>query len=492
MDNLVFFPAHHLATVIKTRQVSAVEVLNAYLHHIHQHNGSLNAIIALDEDLAKRRAQEADLALSSGRLWGPLHGVPITVKDFFLTQTLPSTCGLKGKSSPAEHDATAVERLLKAGAILLGKTNLPPSAQDFQTENSLFGRTNNPWDLERTCGGSTGGGAAAISAGLSPLELGGDGGGSLRIPAHFCGVFGLKPTEYRVPKTGMMRAFNENKSWRHQVVVGPLSRCVEDLRLCLSIIEGPDNQEWEVPPAPTELVTLRCLSKLRFAWTDHFGSVSVTSETKCCLEKLAIKLQEEGCAVEYTNPPKLNFEFVSEVYGELAGAEVIAAESRARRLQWRLLSSVLSLSLNPEPLVRGFARSAVFGIRQYADTLTHRDNISRIIDSFLQSWDVWICPITPGPAFKHKKSLKLMGASVGAYLETDETLLPYWKWGTTFTSIFNLTGNPVVAIPVGFTQTGLPIGVQLVGRRWQDMKLLAIADLVSQLTGVTALRPPGY
>jgi amidase len=248
MDNIVFLSANELASVIRSKQLSVVEVLDAFFYHINQHNPSLNAIVTINYDKAIRRAQEADLAISNGRLWGPLHGVPITVKDSLLTEELPTTCGLKGVKYVSSCNATAVDRLLKAGAILIGKTNLPPYGQDFQTNNSLFGQTNNPWDVERTSGGSTGGGAAAVSAGLSPLEVGGDGGGSLRIPAHFCGVYGLKPTEHRVPTTGLMLdPFKKLKPWRHQVVVGSLSRCVEDLRLCLSIIEGSDDKEWEVP-----------------------------------------------------------------------------------------------------------------------------------------------------------------------------------------------------------------------------------------------------
>ncbi|MBD1929966.1 amidase [Trichocoleus sp. FACHB-90] len=494
MNNLVFSPAYQLATAIRSRQVSSVEVLEAHLHQIAKHNPTLNAIVTLDEERARQRAKEADEAISQGVIWGPLHGIPVTIKDFFETQGLRTTCSYKPLANYIpQNDATSVARLRSAGAIILGKTNLPYLAQDFQTDSPLFGRTNNPWDLDRTPGGSTGGGAVAVSAGLSPLELGGDGGGSIRIPAHFCGVFGLKPTEHRVSTAGLILGLPGGiKPWRHQAVVGPLARCVEDLRLCLSVIEGPDEQEWEVPPAPQETVAQLNLSSLRFAWSDNFGGVPVTAETQEILEKLAITLEEQGCWVEYANPPEFDFEAACEIYGEIAGAEIIAAEPTHRRRQWWLLSWLLSQRFNPEPMVRGFSRAGALSMKRYAEALTRRDVLIQRMEQFLSNWDAWICPVTPGAAFRHHKTLKVFGSPFGGSIEVDDTTVPYWSWGTSYTSVFNLTGNPVVTIPVGFTKTGLPIGVQLVGRRWQDMRLLSVAEAVSQLTGSIAQKPLGY
>ena len=236
MSEWVHLTVHQLAQAIRERKVSAVEVVQAHLNHIAQHNPALNAIVTLDEERALQRAKEADAALARGEMWGPLHGVPVTIKDAF------ETAGLRTTSSfpPLAHyvpkqDATIVARLRAAGAIILGKTNMPILTVDIQTNSPLFGRANNPWDLGRTTGGSTGGGAAAVAAGLSPLEVGSDGGGSIRIPSHFCGVFGLKPTEHLVPGTGHIPDLpGAPKSCAAHVL--PLARwraASQDLRLCL-------------------------------------------------------------------------------------------------------------------------------------------------------------------------------------------------------------------------------------------------------------------
>jgi amidase len=203
MNNLVFATVHELATGIRQRRVSAMEVLDAYLAQIARHNPAFNAIVTLDAERARRRAQDADAALAQGNVWGPLHGVPITIKDSIETAGLRTTSGFPPLADYVPSaDAPVVARLRAAGAIILGKTNLPTLAGDAQTDNPLFGRSNNPWDVTRTPGGSTGGGAAAVAAGLSPLEIGSDYGGSVRGPAHFCGVYALKPTDRRLPDTG--------------------------------------------------------------------------------------------------------------------------------------------------------------------------------------------------------------------------------------------------------------------------------------------------
>ncbi len=203
MNDPTFAAAHELAAAIRERRISAVEVLDAHLARIARYNPALNAIVTHNEENARTRAREADAALARGEVWGPLHGVPVTIKDSFATAGLRTTSGFPPLTNHVpDSDATAVARLRAAGAIVLGKTNLPLLVHGFQSDNPIFGRTNNPWDHARTPGGSTGGGAAAIAAGLSPLELGSDYGGSVRIPAHFCGIYSLKPTNNRIPLTG--------------------------------------------------------------------------------------------------------------------------------------------------------------------------------------------------------------------------------------------------------------------------------------------------
>src|SRR5918997_4917821 len=242
-----FSSANEIAAAIRLRRVSSSEVLDLYLARIAKHNKALNAVVTLDEAGAKARAKHADKALARGELWGPLHGVPMTIKDALETADLRTTGGHPPLSNHVpKKDATAVARLRAAAAVLIGKTNVPPLSADGRADNPIFGRTNNPWNLERTPGGSTGGGAAAVSAGLSAFDVGSDLAASVRMPAHWCGLFGLKPTERRVPNTGHIPEVpGMPRAVRHMNVLGPLARSVEDLELMLGIIAGADGHDWE-------------------------------------------------------------------------------------------------------------------------------------------------------------------------------------------------------------------------------------------------------
>ena len=271
MTDLCFRTASDLARAIRHREVSSTEVVNAFLARIAARNSALNAIVTLDEAKAREKARLADEAVAKGNLWGPLHGVPVTFKDVFETAGLRTTAGHKPLAEHVpDHDATVVARMRAAGAIALGKTNTPALAMDTQCENSLFGRTNNPWDAERTPGGSSGGEAAALAAGMAPLGLGSDVGGSVRIPAHYCGVFCLKPTEGRVPQSGHVPPLPNATNWiRHFVVSGPLARSVEDLRLALRIIAGPDGNDLAVSHAPLAESLAQHLKQYRYDMTEY-------------------------------------------------------------------------------------------------------------------------------------------------------------------------------------------------------------------------------
>lgn len=482
MNELVFLPAHQLAQGIRDRTFSAVEVLEAHLGHIAQHNPALNAIVTLNHN-ALAQAKAADAALAQDDYWGPLHGVPITFKDLFETQGLRTTF-----SEPAltnyipPKDVPLVARLRAAGAIVLGKTNLPRAGADFQTVSPVFGRTNNPWDLNRTPGGSTGGGAAAISAGLSPLELGNDLGASLRIPAHFCGIYSLKPTEHRVANS--LRS--NPRRLRHMIATGPIARSVEDLKLCLALIEGPESAEWEVAPIPPQAPVQRPLSEYRFAWCDRFGDLSVDSQTQAALEKLAAQLTQAGCQVERIAPANFNFPEAWQTFGELCTGQIALAQNQLLRGIARGLSALWPAHLIPGgPLAQGFVSGASLSLQGYMKTLTRRDRFTSQMEQFLSPWDAWLCPVAPGPAFTHRQTRSPLRSP----LEMDDQKLPYWMWGMGYASIFSLTGNPVVTLPL--TTEGLPIGVQVVGKRWQDRDLLAIAQSLDNLIGGYK-RPPIY
>jgi amidase len=482
MSELFFLPAHALAKGIRDRTFSAVEVLQAHLMQISRHNPKLNAIVTLDEERAMERAKEADAAWSKGESWGALHGVPVTIKDYIETAHLRTTANYKPFANHIPRkDATVVNRLRAAGAIILGKTNLPKLSHGFQTDGKFLGRANNPWNFAYTPGGSSGGGAAAIAAGLSPLDIGGDIGGSIRIPAHFCGVYGLKPTEYRVSNAGCVRIKPGLTAIRHMMLLGPLARSIPDLELCLSIIEGEDQRDWDVRTAPRETFEKKSLHQYRFAWTDDFGGIPVTHETQRILETLAHQLEQAGCRVERISPPKFNFDEALSVYGIICGTELGSLEPTSQRLLYAFLAPFASL-LPGGAIAQGTLKGAGGNFQTYVEALTKRDGLIHQMETFLSNWDAWLCPVTCGAAFPHFPVNSLFDSAFKR-LPVDDQMLPYTVWGITHCPIFNLTGNPVVSLPVGKTEAGMPIGIQAVGKRWRDRELLAIAQSLTEVTG---------
>ena len=482
MNNLMFTTAQTLAMDIRHRRVSATEVLEAHLAQIARHNPALNAIITLDEERARKRAEEADAALSKGEVWGPLHGVPVTIKDAIETAGLRTTGGYPPLADYVPSiDAPVVSRLRGAGAIILGKTNLPVLSADYRADNPIFGRTNNPWDLERTPGGSTGGGAAAVATGLTPLELGSDIAGSVRIPSHYCGVYGLKPTEHRVPLTGHIpEPPGAPRGVRHMNVIGPLARSVEDLVLALRLIAGPDGSQWELPPVPLGHTPDPSTISMRLAWTDDFGGVPVTGDTRTALAKMATELDRCGYHVEQQTPKGFDCIKAWETWGELLMAErsATAAERAAER--------VTELGAGPdseEPMFRGMARGVGATIEQYTESLSKRDTLIAVLEQFFGEYDALLCPVTVGPAIPH--------CPWGTPIAVDDHEVPYFVAGTAYTSLFNLTGHPAVVLPLTLSGDGLPIGLQVVGRRWDEIRLLAIAARLALVIGPFQ-GPPGY
>ena len=477
-----FASALELAAAIRARRCSARELTELYLARIARHNPSLNAICTLDEAGALRRAREADAALARGEAWGPLHGLPMTIKDALETAGVRTTGGHPPlKDHIPARDATAVARLRAAGAILLGKTNVPPLSADYRADNPIFGRTNNPWNVERTPGGSTGGGAAAVAAGLSAFDVGSDLAGSVRTPAHFCGLFGLKATERRIPNTGHIpEPPGIPRAVRHMNVLGPLARSVEDLGLITRTVAGADASEPDVPPVPWTEAPERPLAAHRFAWSTSFGGVPVTGETKQGIARLAAELASAGAAVEERNPDGFSFDEAWETWGEIAIAERAATGAERSRERVAALNATLGESW---AVARGSAKGAYASIADYAAALTRRDALIATLERFFERWDAFICPVTVCPAIGH--------VPFGTPIEVDSHEVPYFIAGTAYTCPFNLTGHPAVVLPLARSRDGLPIGVQLVGRRWSEPALLALAQKVALITGPFT-PPPNY
>jgi amidase len=467
MEHLFLNTASQLAEKIQNREVSATEVLKAHLEHISQNNPSINAFITLDQVNSLKRSQKADEALARGEIWGSLHGVPVTFKDCFETVGLPTTCGYKKLSSyVSKIDATVVARLKAAGAIVLGKTNMSILASDMQTLSD-FGQTNNPLNSSLTAGGSSGGSAAAIAAGFSPLDSCADMGGSGRIPAHFCGIFAIKPTEMRVSVAGAWPdPLSGNSGLQFLYSTGAMARSVEDLKLWLSITQGPDMCCWQVPPISSVSESDLLPDKCRIAWMDNLCDIPITAETKVVLENTMQLLSNHGCDVEYKKPPNIDFMEALETYGELVGTWVASRPIPKLPTITKDLRKVIAGG----PGIKGLLKGTKLNMKHHAAALLRQSMFISKMDEFLNNWDCWVCPTVATPAFEHHP--------VGKPFQINGTKVPYLVAGIAYTFFFTLTGNPVVVLPIGKTTTGLPISIQLIGKRWQDMKLLNLAEKI--------------
>ncbi len=469
MDRIIHASATALAGAIAAKEVSSREVVAAHLAQIEKHNAAINAVVTLDAERALARAGEADAATARGESWGPLHGVPITLKDTLETAGLRTTSGFEPlRDHIPARDASAVARLKGAGAVPLGKTNTPTLAMDFQTHNPIFGRSNNPWDVTRATGGSSGGSAASIAAGFSALELGTDIGGSVRIPAHYCGVVSLKTTERRVPMTGHIAvAPGQPRGIRHMDTIGPIGRSLDDLELALRLISGPDGIDWEVPPPAFPAAAKREISSLRLLWSDDLGAIRPDAATRATVTALAGHLDRAGARVERLDASSFGQAEALDAFRRLIGIE-IAASNDPR---------------DAERLARQFPGGVDATFRAHVELLARRDTLLAQLENLLAECDALLLPVCVTPAIPHTKS--------GEPITVDGRQLSYFDAGTAYTAPFNLTGSPVVVLPAGRSPEGLPIGVQVVGRKWREIELLGVARAIQQVTGPVAV-PPGF
>jgi amidase len=492
MNNLTFASAHQLAQMIRERKVSAVEVLDAYLAQISKHNSKLNAICTLDEDNARATAKQADEALARGEYWGALHGVPVTIKDIFATAGLRTTAGyIPLKDYIPQQDATVVIRLRTAGAVILGKTNMAELAGDFQSTNSLFPRVNNPWNLDYTAGGSSGGSAAAVAAGLSPLDLGNDIAGSVRQPAHLCGVYGLKPTEHRISTAGMIPEVpGMPHCLRQMMTVGCFARSLEDIRLCFSLIAGADLHRPDVPPVPLDTPYGKTLENLRIAWIDEWAEVPVAADIRAMMQRVAQTLTQSGTQTERWRPKDFDLSKILNLYARMAAYINVYAQPVDRYNLQRSLKQIFRTATQGDKQLRklgDFSRLLPEllnpSLKGYFEVLTERDRFTAQLDAALEPWDVWLLPVAATPAFTHRPAWSAV--------DVDGKPYPHAVANGAYTMPFNLSGHPAVVIPIGQTQNGLPIGMQIVGKRWREMELLAIAQELDKVVG-DFRHPSGY
>ena len=307
--SLNFLSASQLAAMLRAGEVSSRQTAEAYFAQIRKHNPAYNAIATLHEAEALAQADHADRSRAAGQPCGPLHGVPITIKDTYRVKGSRTTAGyLPLKDHIPDADAVAVALLKEAGAIVIGRTNTPTLAMDMQTDNPIFGRTNNPWDVNRTPAGSSGGCATALATGMTSLSLGSDLAGSIRLPAGFCGVYGLKPTHGVVSFEGHVVPLpGEINGYRTLAVAGPLARSIDDLALALDVLTQPTSHDRNVAPLLADTGGHVDISKLKIAWTDNFGGVPVSAEIKDKLHAFVKKLAQAGATVHKVEPQGMDY-----------------------------------------------------------------------------------------------------------------------------------------------------------------------------------------
>jgi Asp-tRNA(Asn)/Glu-tRNA(Gln) amidotransferase A subunit family amidase len=463
MAELTFLSAVSMAEQLRRRELSPTDLIDAHLARIEELNPKLNAFVQVDAEGARQQARLAETAVRNGEKLGPLHGVPFSIKSSMQVAGLRWEAGTKLREGiVAERDAPLVTRLRQAGAIILGVTNAPELLMAWETDNLLYGRTNNPWDVTRTPGGSSGGEAAAIAAGMSVGGVGSDGGGSIRVPAHFSGICGLKPTPGRVPATGH---FPESVGpFALLGVVGPMARNVGDLKVLFEALQGPDDGDPSAAPVPLRWPENDELSRIRVGYFEDDGRTPVTPETRAAVRTAAEALRRAGFQVERFRPEGL--EPARQMWWKLfgtAGGMMLGPMTRGREAELSPILKEFSSLVATEPAHTG---------QSLLDTWIERDVVRMQVFAQMQDFPVLLCPVASIPAFKHgERSWQVEGKTV-KYLDA-------WS----YTEWFNLLGMPALSVPVGKSPEGLPIGVQIAARPWQEELVISVAAVLEEQVG---------
>lgn len=484
LSGLVFSSASEAARAIRERRITSMELTEHILERIELYNARINAIVTLMREEALKRARAADEALRRVELWGPLHGVPITVKDCFEVSGVRTTAGSPSlKDHVPEHDAVAVARLRGAGAIILGHTNVPIMAGDWQSYNKVFGTTNNPWDLERTPGGSTGGGAAAVAAGLSFLSLGSDIGGSIRVPSHFCGVYGHKPTLNVVPLRGHIPPPPGSPPGPppYLPVAGPLARSAEDLKIALEVLGGPDAEDakaykWTLPPARGA-----SLSDYRLGYVLDHPACPVSSDIKRVMKAAVEALHGRVGVLEEGWPPGVDPVEQYTTYRFLlasnAAQSLIDDEYEEKRRQAQDQDG------SYEPII---ARAWTAPHKHFQAEDGKRMAARALWQEFFETHDAFLLPVSFLPAFPHDHSHPFWNRR----LPTPEGPRRYEEL-LFWISFATLTGLPATVAPIGRTRDGLAVGIQIMGPYLEDATPIDVAAKMSEVTGGFR-SPEGY
>lgn len=462
-DEINFLPAWRLAELVRDHELSPLELVQKHLERITEVNPKINAYVQVDAERALQSARLAEDAVLHNAKPGPLHGIPISIKSAIDVAGMRCEAGTKLRAGQvADSDAPLVSRLKNAGAIVVGMTNTPELLMAWETDNLLYGRTNNPWDLTRTAGGSSGGEAAAIAAGCSAGGVGSDGGGSIRVPAHFCGICGLKPTPGRIPATGH---FPQSVGpFALLGVVGPMARTVRDLKLLFEVMQGPDMGDPSFAPVSVRWRDQSELKKIRIGYFEDDGRTPVTLETRTAVQRGAKALQSAGFEVEPFLPEGLD---------------------KARQLWWKLFGVAGGMLLGPmlrgheselSPILKQFsgwvAEETPHSAQTLLDTWIERDLVRMQIFQEMERFPVLLCPVASIPAFRHGEREWQIEGQIVKYLDA----WSYCEW-------FNLLGMPAATVPVARSKQGLPIGVQVAAKPWEEELVLEVAEIIEAECG---------
>ncbi|ASK61967.1 glutamyl-tRNA amidotransferase [Virgibacillus phasianinus] len=445
------YTAIDLVKRIKSKSISPVEVMNHYMNEIDKHNDQVNAFVTMNPH-SMEEAKQAEQDVQQGKQLGPLHGVPVGIKDLTPTKGIKTSFGTKVFADHVpDRDATIVKRLKAAGAIIMGKTNTPDFGHKGTTDNLLFGATKNPWNLEKTAGGSSGGSAAAVAAGMVPFAEGSDGGGSIRIPASFCGVYGFKPSYGRIPMdNSLANAFGSNNPFVNH---GSLSRTVRDAALFVDVTQGPSTTDpFSLPRFDEELLEQLegSLQGVKIAYTKDFGMYTVDKEVLHIVDQQVERLRELGAEVEEIS---MDFDMTLHQFLGFFKNTWYASASAGGSAMLRDYPELLTPSYHTM-IERGYDVST----SEYIGYQQKRTAVWRELQRHFERFDLIMSPSLSVPAFDYQ----LLGPEEieGKKIEADSD----WM----MTHIYNMTGLPAASIPAGFTKSGLPIGMQLAGNRFND------------------------
>jgi amidase len=468
MSDYIYKSATELARLIRNGEATSTGVIHEHLAQIEKYNSAINAVVILHKEQAIKEAALCDEEARAGSFRGPLHGVPMTVKEQFWLKDTKSTLNSKRlKDWVAPEDALAISRLKQAGAIILGKTNVAKELLDYQIDGDIYPICKNPYDQSYSPGGSSGGASAALASGMVPVELGGDFGGSIRIPSNFCGLYGLKTTDNSIPGHGHAPKPKEAKGFLFQMAVsGPMARTPEDLELIWNIIKGPDKVDRSVPPIEWGHPENKKLSDYKIGWVDKWPGYDTSKQTQDVIREFVTQVSDRGVKTEQSPPLNDLHQRSLEVY---------------KRLSFQMIFQDVPWFIKPF-LIRSLKKRFLRGMKNvkwkfietftdYSEMMGKKSQVIKDWETYFEDFDFLVCPAGFGPAYQRCK--------IGTPIKYDGKSIIYIHYVWSYNACFNGSGHPAMSIPLGLGKEGLPVGIQLVGPYWSEPEMLHFAKLIS-------------